>query len=82
MAEAIPPGTLYASAYGVSGARRRRNARLAVSRPPFLEPMGGKREEFYEQRLLLGLPWSDLPAFVRDVGINFILIIKIRRARE
>ena len=57
-AEAIPPGTRYAStAKGVTGARRRQPARLAVSRVPFIEPIGTKREEYYEEKLLLALPW-------------------------
>ena len=57
-AEALPAGTLLAaSVSNVEGARRRKQARLAVSRVPFIEPLGVKREAFYEQRLLLGLPW-------------------------
>ena len=36
---------------------RRKNSELAVSRTPVLEPLGEQREHFYEQRLLLGLPW-------------------------
>ena len=36
---------------------RRKNSELAVSRTPVLEPLGAQREHFYEQRLLLGLPW-------------------------
>lgn len=57
-AEGVLPGTVYPSTgAGVEGARRRRQARLAVSRVPFLEPIADKREAFYEQRLLLGLAW-------------------------
>ena len=57
-AEALPAGTLLAaSVSNVEGARRRKQARLAVSRVPFIEPLGVKREAFYEQRLLLALPW-------------------------
>ena len=57
-AEKIPvgkklPGTIEHAA----SMRRRKNTELAVSRPPFLEPLGDKREQFYEQRLFLGLPW-------------------------
>ena len=37
--------------------RRRKDTELAVSRTPFLEPLGEKRDQFYEQRLFLGLPW-------------------------
>ena len=57
-AESILPGAVFPSiAAGVEGARRRRQARLAVSRVPFIEPLADKRETFYEQRLLLGLAW-------------------------
>ena len=59
------PGSVFPSvASGVGGSRRRRQARLAVSRVPFLEPLADKREAFYEQRLLLGLSWycSESPA--------------------
>ena len=31
-------------------------AASSLSRPPFLESLGEKREHFYEQRLFLGLP--------------------------
>ena len=37
--------------------QRRKQARLGVCITPFLEPLGKKREDYYEQRLLLGLPW-------------------------
>ena len=36
---------------------RRQNSNFRVPRSAFLEPLGGGREAFYEQRLLLGLPW-------------------------
>jgi len=39
------------------GAKRRQNDRLAVSRTACFELMGAQREQHYEQRLLLGLPW-------------------------
>ena len=41
----------------VASARRRQNADLCVSRTSFFEPLGAKREAFYEQRLLFGLAW-------------------------
>ena len=47
--------------------RRRKNTELAVSRTPFLEPLGDKREQFYEQRLFLGLPWY-CPAFLQSMS--------------
>jgi len=56
-AENVLAGTAFPSAQSVTGARRRQQARLAVSRTPFIEPLGMKREAFYEQKLLLGLPW-------------------------
>ena len=37
--------------------RRRANTELACTRTRFIEPFGDQREDFYEQRLLLGLPW-------------------------
>ena len=33
------------------------NQNLCVCRTAFLEPIGSGREDFYEQRLLRGLPW-------------------------
>ena len=57
-AEAIPAGTTFPStAKHVEGARRRQQARLGVSRTPFIEPIGASREGFYEARLLTVLPW-------------------------
>ena len=38
-------------------ARRRAHSRLCVPRSAFIEPLGTRREEFYEQRLLESLPW-------------------------
>ena len=49
-AESLVPRSVYPStASGVDGARRRRQARLAVSRTPTIEPIAGTREAFYEQ---------------------------------
>ena len=54
----VAPGKLFPSCWkNVGGARRRQDARLGVSRTPFIEPLGDKRENSYEARLLLGLPW-------------------------
>lgn len=56
--ETTAPGTQFASTmFGCPGARRRNDSRLGVSRPPLLEPSGDGREDFYQQRLLLGLAW-------------------------
>jgi len=41
----------------VEGLRRRNQSRLAVSRVATIEPFCATREKFYEQKLLLGLPW-------------------------
>ena len=45
------------------GCRRRKTARLGVSRIPFIEPIGPSRELFYEAKLVLGLAWfcDELP---------------------
>ena len=56
--EKMLPGTKFPSrVQGLEVLQRRRQARLAVSRIPFLEPLGPKRENYYQQKLLLGLPW-------------------------
>ena len=56
--ETTAPGTQFASTmFGCPGAKRRNDSRLGVSRPPLLEPSGEGRENFYQQRLLLGLAW-------------------------
>ena len=44
-AEEVAPGTAFASACRVEGVRRRKSARLAVSRLPFIEPIGKSRED-------------------------------------
>ena len=56
----MAPGTTWRcsiSCRALPHAHRRRNMDLCVPRSAFLEPLGEKREAFYEQRLLLGLPW-------------------------
>ena len=69
-AQDMPAGTLmHSTAQGVPGLRRRKPGRLAVSRVPFLEPIGARREAFYEQRLLLGLAWfCSEPPIVDESG--------------
>ena len=62
--EHVPPGTHYKSPFRhVPGCRRRKTARLGVSRIPFIEPIGPSRELFYEAKLVLGLAWfcDELP---------------------
>ena len=69
-AQSVAAGNRFLStADGVCAVRKRMPARLAVSRVPFIEPIGDKREAFYEQRLLLGLPWycAELPTVEDDV---------------
>ena len=57
-AEEVLPGSGFQSTTKhVPGARKRKQARLGVSRTPILEPIGEIREKFYEQKLLLGLAW-------------------------
>ena len=52
-AQELDIGKLMASnAGGVPGLRRRKSARLGISRVPFHEPIGSRREAFYEQKLL------------------------------
>jgi hypothetical protein len=43
--------------WGNFSCRRRQNARLCVPRSAFIEPLGPKREDYYEQKLFEGLPW-------------------------
>ena len=72
LAESALPGTVFpATAPGVGNVRRRRQARLAVSRAPFIEPLADKREAFYEQRLLMGLAWfcPELPEKQADGNV-------------
>ena len=53
-----------ASAAHVPGCKRRHPARLGVARIPYIEPIGESRENFYEAKLVLSLPWfcPELPA--------------------
>ena len=47
--EGVPEGTRFPSGYqGVEVARRRAQPRLAVAYHPALEPLGAKREAFYQ----------------------------------
>ena len=41
----------------VQKAKRRHNRDFCVARSSFLEPCGKDKDAFYEQKLLLGLPW-------------------------
>ena len=57
----VAPGEKWpcCASLGISSeaAVRRQNSNFLVPRSAFLEPLGGGREAFYEQRLLFGLPW-------------------------
>ena len=56
--DAVSPGTAFRSAFpGLPVAHRRLDGHLGVSRTAFLEPLGEKREGFYEQKLLTSLAW-------------------------
>ena len=62
-------GTHFNAAFKlVPGCKRRQQSRLGVSRVPFIEPIGDSREDFYENKLCLGLSWfcGDLPEVVKD----------------
>jgi len=63
--EDVPAGSKFPSrAAGVETASRRKQSCLGVTRTATLQPIGASREDFYEQRLLLTLPWrcEDGPA--------------------
>ena len=52
------PGKRYLARWkGVPSARRRMHSRLGVARVQHMEPIGTTRESFYQQKLVLGLPW-------------------------
>ena len=52
--EATPEGAHFLSSVPhLPGVKRRKGTRLGCSRVPFLEPIGGSREEFYESKLVL-----------------------------
>ena len=53
----VAPGAVYPSAKNIPSARRRQQTRLGATRSPFIEPIGATRENHYQCRLLLGLPW-------------------------
>jgi AAA domain len=56
--ESVAAGTAFPGLHpGVGTLRRRKLDRLGVARTAFLEPLGEKREAFYEQRLALTFPW-------------------------
>ena len=72
-AQGVRSGTiLHSSASAVPGVRRRKPARLAITRVPCIEPIGARREAFYEQKLLLGLAWyCSEPPFQAENGVQY-----------
>ena len=58
-----------ANALEVPSARRRHDQRLGVSRIPCLEISGSGREGFYQQKLLLSLPWY-CPEPIKSIMID------------
>ena len=63
--EDVPAASKFPSrAAGVETASRRKQSCLGVTRTACLQPIGASREDFYEHRLLLTLPWrcEDGPA--------------------
>ena len=69
--EGQPPGKTYAARWkGVASAKRRLHSRLGVSRTQWFEPIGQTRESFYQQKLVLGLPWfaDGAPQLVETAG--------------
>ena len=74
--ETVPEAKRFnASMKHVEGVRRRNSSRLAVSRTGMIEPLTATREKFYEQRLLLGLPWyCDSPPSSRLAGDGRVLV--------
>jgi hypothetical protein len=56
--ETVKEGTVFKSnGPGLESSRRRKQTRLGISRTAFIAPLGESREEYYEQKLLLTLPW-------------------------
>ena len=67
--ERVAPGTRFSSTCKhIEGCRRRNNHCLGVNRTSLIEPIGGKRELFYEQKLWLGLAWVGGKPTVKDDG--------------
>ena len=69
--EGAPPGQHFLSiCKGVPGCKRRKQANLGISRTPCPEPLGDRRESYYENRLILGMSWYcvDGPEMVLEDG--------------
>ena len=65
--ETIKEGAVFKSTGpGIEAVRRRKQSRLGVSRTAFITPLGESREDYYEQKLLLTLPWFCASSPVKD----------------
>ena len=74
--ESVPEGTCFNSTMRhVDGSRRRHQSRLAVSRTATLDPIGAKREVFYQNRLLLGLSWFCAAPPTRRLGAEGAVLV-------
>ena len=82
--ESQPPGKTYASrCKGVPSAKRRLHSRLGVARTQWFEPIGNTRETFYQQKLVLGLPWfaDSAPQVVETTGAKQAVAWVLKWAR-
>jgi len=75
-AEKTHPGTKFHSrCVDCDVYQRRHQARLGVCRVPYLEPLANQREDYWQQKLLLALPWycKEPPKNI-DGGLDWIFI--------
>ena len=73
-----------ASAAHVPGCKRRHPARLGVARIPYIEPIGESRENFYEAKLVLSLPWfcPELPAETENGEVVWTFRCRLPELRQ
>ena len=56
--ETVAEGTVFKSNFpGLESMRRRKQTCLGISRTAFITPLGESREDYYQTKLLLTLPW-------------------------
>jgi len=80
--EKMVPGTKFPSrAQGLEVLQRRRQARLAVSRIPFLEPLGAKRENYHQQNPRELVRRRDRRVFSMEPDLSLSLYIYIYSPR-
>ena len=75
--ERMPFATKFAcAAKGLEALSRRAQGRLAVPRSVYLEPLGQRREDFFEQRLLSGLAWHcpEKPVFLENGELEWTFL--------